>query len=415
MFFKLSRFFIILFILLSFITQSLGETGILFRITPPDIAGALAIVFYVLSGRWFSFQRYWYIYLFIIALSIGGLFGYDQLKSVIEVIIHLFLFLIFVVILAHFGTREGLRKLIVYFAIAGILASLFGIYDFASGFIGTPRIFPARVRGEVLSGFRNAGQAGAYALILLTVLIPIRSSKMYDLFNKKEKKIISISLIVTLLFLFLTGKIAAYIGFAVGITFFFFIQRNFRAFYFTFIASVLFIIVYNNLDTIAPDIAQRITGKYDSRIGNILSGEREFADDDSFIGQNVGDAINSFISNPFIGSGIGAFSGSKYGKFEVHSTYFKIIGETGLIGVISYIILIVMFLRNLKQRKRGKPLNEFLFYITPFLVGCFVSWAYTYHLRKREFWIMFAIIYIVDKLIKADLKKIPNKKVVAVK
>src|SRR5690606_12340739 len=231
MFLKLSRFFIILFVLFSFITQSFGESGILFRITPPDIAGALAIGFYILSGRWFKFKKHWYISTFIVALLIGGLIGLNITQSLIEVLILLFLFMLFMVLIAHFKTEDGLKELIYYFAWAGLLASVFGVYDFVSGFIGTPRIFPARTQGEILSGFRNAGQAGAYALVVLTVLIPVRVSKLFDFFNKKEKKIIRISLVSTIIFLLLTGKIAAYIGFAAGIIIFFFLQRNLRAFY----------------------------------------------------------------------------------------------------------------------------------------------------------------------------------------
>src|SRR5690606_22649055 len=134
MFYKLSRFFIILFILLNFVTQSFGESGILFRITPPDIAGALAIGFYILSGRWFNFKKYWYIIIFILALLIGGIFGLNITQSLIEVLILLFLFMIFMVIIAHFKSEEGLKELIYYFAWAGMLASVLGVYDFVSGF-----------------------------------------------------------------------------------------------------------------------------------------------------------------------------------------------------------------------------------------------------------------------------------------
>ncbi len=249
---RLSRFFTICFILMSFISQSLGESSILVRITPPDIFGALAIGFYVLNGNWFKFGRYWYIITFIFALFIGGIIGLNFSQSMVEVLILLFLFFIFMVIISHFGTPDGLKQLIYYFAWAGILASVLGIYDYVATTVGLPRIFPAGTSGEVLSGFRNAGQAGAYALIVLSVLIPVRSSRMFDLFKWKHKRIITYSVVVTILFLFLTGKIAAYIGFAIGIAGFFLLQRNFRALLMTIIIGVIFFFLYNNLDEIAP-------------------------------------------------------------------------------------------------------------------------------------------------------------------
>jgi hypothetical protein len=46
--------------------------------------------------------------------------------------------------------------------------------------------------------------------------------------------------------------------------------------------------------------------------------------------------------------------------------------------------------------------------LRPFVIGWLISWGYTYHLRKREFWIAFAIISIVYKLI-IDSK---NKKII---
>ncbi|GAP67906.1 hypothetical protein BA6E_101352 [Bacteroidales bacterium 6E] len=214
---EISKFFTILFVIMSFITQSMGESGILFRLTPPDIMGGLAILFFVLSGHWFRIDKFWYILFFIFTLFVGGIFGLAFEKSLVEVIILLFLFLIFSVIIFHFNTLHGLRQLIFYIAIAAILASVFGLYDMAATIVGLPRIFPERAPGEVLSGFRNAGQAGAYFLVILSILIPIRSSQLISSFNINERRIINIAVVFSLIVFFLTGKIAAYIGFAVGL------------------------------------------------------------------------------------------------------------------------------------------------------------------------------------------------------
>ncbi|HAQ21327.1 MAG TPA: hypothetical protein DCR40_19160 [Prolixibacteraceae bacterium] len=406
---RLSKFFTILFILTSFITQSMGKTGILFRITTPDIFGALAIIFYMFSNELLPFSRYKYIMVFIGALFIGGIFGLNFTQSMVEVLILIFLFLMFMVMIAHFDTHLGLKTLIVYFALAGILASIFGIYDLVASMVGLPRVFPGRAEGEVLSGFRNAGQAGAYAMIILAVLIPAKSSKMFDLFNLKQKRILNFGIIITLIFLFLTGKIAAYIGFAIGLGLFFLMQRNRKAFLMTIIITGLFFLFYENLNSIAPEVFNRIQSKYNSRVAINFKAKTTVLNKDQFIGSNLRLAVKAFKDNPLTGSGIGGFAGI-YEKYEVHSTYFKIIGETGSLGVIAYLVFLFNFLKTLKLRSRSTPNQEFLYYLLPFLTGCFISWAYTYHMRKREFWIMFAIMIIVNQLIKYDYIRDIQKK-----
>ena len=96
----------------------------------------------------------------------------------------------------------------------------------------------------------------------------------------------------------------------------------------------------------------------------------------------------------------------RYERHEVHSTYLKIIGETGLLGIVPYLLFLFFTLSMLFSKKifvqesSGiHPWFAFLMELRPFVIGWLISWGYTYHLRKREFWIAFAMISIVYKLI----------------
>lgn len=400
--YKLSRFFSILFILLSFITQSLGESGILYRITPPDIMGGLSIFFYILSKRGFNFGKYMSILFFLFALFVGGIIGRAFEKSMIEVIIHIFLFLNFIVIISHFKSEIGIRELIFYVACATILASVFGIYDMAASIVGLPRLFPSRAQGEVLSGFRNAGQAGAYALIMLSILVPAKVSLLFQAFSPNQKRIITFSIISGFFFLLVTGKMAAYIGMAIGLVIFFIYQRNSKALLFLLVFGSILYIVVESIDTIAPEVANRISYKYNTRLASTVDGTGSFLEEGEFISTNLKHAILAFTDNPLSGSGIGAFAGV-YEKYEVHSTYFKIIGETGIIGILGYSSFMLYFFRKLRFRNTSTKLREYLYYLFPFILGCLVSWGYTYHMRKREFWIMLAIVTIINYLIEINL------------
>ena len=105
----------------------------------------------------------------------------------------------------------------------------------------------------------------------------------------------------------------------------------------------------------------------------------------------------AFEDRPFIGSGIGAFHGV-YSTHEVHSTYLKMLGETGLIGTMGYILFMIFLLRLFKigKYKKENPFSDYIMTMLPFLLGCLLSWSYTYHLRKREFWIMVSVLVIAN-------------------
>jgi O-antigen ligase len=122
----------------------------------------------------------------------------------------------------------------------------------------------------------------------------------------------------------------------------------------------------------------------------------------NFIKSNFGGALESFNDNPFTASGIGGFMG-RYGRYEVHSTYLKIIGETGIVGIIGYLVFMFYFLRIFfvsTRISKQNPYASFIRELSPLIIGCIISWGYTYHLRKREFWIMYAIVYIAFRLMK---------------
>jgi hypothetical protein len=276
-----------------------------------------------------------------------------------------------------------------------IVASVIGVYDYLVPMVGFPRIFPARAGGEILSGFRNAGQAGAYFLVIVSILYPLRFSSLYKLLSSRHRKLLNISIVIALIFLALTGKIAAYIGIFVGFLGYAIMNRNFNTVFSMSILGFAGVLLFANLQDIAPNVHKRISYKYETRIDNRITGNIDNESD--FLQTNIKNAIISFENRPLVGTGLGAFT-VNYGEHEVHSTYFKMLGETGLIGTIGYIVFIFAFFRLFKYRKFAKenPYADYLNTILPFIFGCMVSWGYTFHLRKREFWILVAVLLIVN-------------------
>ncbi|RMB63834.1 O-antigen ligase family protein [Dokdonia sinensis] len=320
------------------------------------------------------------------------LFSYNKLATFLESGIILFLFLISILIFEtykdHF--KEKLVPLLIYTFLG---ASILGYYDLFAGLLGFPRIFTGRTAGEPLSGFKNAGQAGAYFLIFITMLVPVRFSKLFQKLSMSNKRVLNISLFAGIIFLLLTAKIAAYVGLVSGFFLFFLWNRKFKVLLGSAVFIIIGILLFPSLKEIMPQTYDRITYKYQNRIiDNIYEGPDEFFED------NYGAAIQAFEERPLIGSGIGAFFQS-YHENEVHSTYLKMLGETGLLGTLGYVIFVVSFIKLFLKANLKRSDNEYMDYlrvVTPFIIGCFVSWAYTYHFRKREFWILVAVVLIAN-------------------
>ncbi|MFM2049025.1 MAG: hypothetical protein RI955_1573 [Bacteroidota bacterium] len=407
----LYEFFIGLFILASFITRTIGgDDGLFSRIIVADIFGALAILTYLLYGkRYISSPRVTSGWILIASFALGILWSYEPLKSSFEVIILLFLLLIYSTIISHYNSPSRFNKLIIAFAWASLLGALIGLYDSFIGGHGLPRIFPERARGEALSGFRNAGQAGAYMLISIIVLFAFYNSKLFFELNRKQKNLIRCSLLFSFLFFITTGKIAAYIGFVVSFLSYFIYKRNAKVLIGTAIVTIAITFVLINLENISPIIYNRLEQKVQTRIVEPYEGKENNAGS-KFLKSNYSGALESFNDNPITASGIGGFMG-RYGRYEVHSTYLKIIGETGLVGIVGYLIFMFYFLRLFfvsSKIDKANPYASFIKELAPLIIGCVVSWGYTYHLRKREFWIMYAIVYIAFRLMKRWDKKEMN-------
>lgn len=395
---KFSIAFLNLSILTSFITQTFGNSGLLTRITFADLLGTISFIVYIGVNNFFTTTGYKAAFFILFTFSFGLFQTEDLGQTLTELLVLLFLVNSSITIYSVYRSQEGFITLINLIVYTSILTCLFGFYGLLAMITGLPNIFPGRASGEILSGFRNAGQAGAFVLMMLTILFPVKFSSVYQLFNKRQKFLLNISLYFLVIFLFLTGKIAAYIGFAFCIVFSILQKRNYGYVFLVLFMAGLISVVWSNLENLAPDVYNRINQKFETRVTNNLNDENDI--EDGFIAKNILLAFSVFDKHPITGSGIGGFAGI-YSSHEVHSTYFKIVGETGVLGIISYSIFLIVLLSFFSGTNKARKTNhyaDFLWNLRPFLFGSMISWFYTYHLRKREFWIFFAVISIANYL-----------------
>lgn len=404
-----------LFIILSFFTRTLAATssGALGRITLADFFGVLALITFLAYNTKFKVPVLSVgNFIFVLLVVPGIMASLAPQKTFLEVIILFFLFLMALLLFNIFNSKKGLDELIFLFSLSGLIASVTGIWDTLAMFTSLPQIFPSRASGEALSGFRNAGQAGAYMLVVLTMLIPLRGSSLFNTLTSRTKRVVKISLIFSTIFLILTGKIAAYIGVGFGLFFYLILRRKFIMLLPLSMVLGLVVFLMPYVETVAPMLYNRLNSKIQTRIVDNVSGENNLAEE-GFIADNFRIAIEVFLEKPLTGGGLGGVGGGNYGHHEIHSTYLKIIGECGIFGIIGYSIFMILFLRVFyyKSSKKLNPYKNYLTLMFPFVLGCLVSWSYTYHMRKREFYILLTIISVTYFLAKKFEKELSKKNI----
>ncbi len=399
---------LILFIFFSFITHTITEydpmgNPILGRLTYGDLFGFLSLILGLhLLVKSFVFSLkinniFLLSFVLLLLFAVGLPFSLIPIQTIIELLVHLFLVLLSILIFYVFKD-VFFTYYIPTIIITALIGALLGFYGILSQMFGLPMLFKVRTEGEALGGFRNAGQAGAYFMVMITMLYPLLQSKLKFRLSNKYQRLLSISVIFSVLFLFITGKIAGYIVFLIGISIYSIFFRNSKSIISILVIVSVLVFLYSNLETISPILYKRIRYKIESRVTSKLDGSSQ----DDFFESNWGGAIEAFNDNPFIGTGLGAFDGS-YRAYEVHSTYLKMIGETGFIGSFGYLLFIGSFLLLLKKQKYFSPeIYDLIKKMRPFVIGCMASWTYTYHVRKREFWILLVFLLIIHYIAKKE-------------
>ena len=110
---------------------------------------------------------------------------------------------------------------------------------------------------------------------MLSILIPLRFSKLYRYLSRSNRIALSITFVLSLIFLFLTGKIAAYAGLLTGVVFYLLYKRNIKALIAVTVGIVLLALVWNNLETLMPQTFERVSYKFDARVVQNVNNESD--------------------------------------------------------------------------------------------------------------------------------------------
>lgn len=388
-------FIVTVFFFLSGVTWVAGEAGIgiLGRISFADVLGLIIVLFYTVSlfvGRSSSVNipvLYRRILPLLIVFFISAIFAEYQEKAIFEIIVHFFSIIVSLSLfnlLRHMNPIEFqgiLKGLLIAFSALAIIG-LLQFFIFPNWFSGAA--------GGLSGTFRNTGQAGAFFVIGLGIIIPALISGLI------KPNFVAIMLTLLLLTaLIFTFKRAGLIGLLLGFILLLIkmlLSKNSKDKKLVVLFSILiiimiplFLILFNwGLENI-PSMKWRFESKFAE---NSVQTFR-----DGFLNENITLAMKAFDHSPYLGVGLGNIAGVISVKYEIHSTYLAILGTSGLFGLIAYSIFAFSLVKVVSVHAGfDNVYSRFLYYLQPLIIGFFISWAYTYHLRKREFWILILII-----------------------
>ncbi|MGY1529603.1 O-antigen ligase family protein [Luteimonas sp. A649] len=293
------------------------------------------------------------------------------------------------------GLPEGWlsRLLRWYVLVIGALA-LVCVTDF----LLLPGLISSRSLGGLQGPFRNTGQAGAYFGLHVFVITALIMSGIVP-----RRFLYVASGIVTFLALVFTLKRASILAFAVGVVVLVLVllfgsasRRDKRA-------AISFVVASALIGTIGLALFQWALGEVSGlrwRLETKFAMSALDSFQDGFLAENIQSTMSAFSDSPIIGVGLDNVR-DVYQSHEIHSTYLAIAAYGGASGVVAYSWFMVSFLMGMYRESKFHLSNmwaRLLYLLLPLTIGLMVGWGYTYHLRKREFWLMVAFVALAIRM-----------------
>jgi hypothetical protein len=264
-------------------------------------------------------------------------------------------------------------------------------------FLALPGLISSRALGGLQGPFRNTGQAGSFFSVHFAIIFSLLMA------NLVPRRIIYTAA-TTLVFLALvfTLKRASIASFAVGILLFFlflFFSSSIRdkkiASIFLGVGSAALMLGYVLFEwalEVVPGLRWRLEYKFSANsVQNFSEG---------FLAENIRSTYAALADSPLFGVGLDNVR-DVYQSHEIHSTYLGVLAYGGVLGTIFYVFFMWSIIKSIYNEGRFKlhnPWSSFLYMILPLFIGQLIGWGYTYHLRKREFWILIIFIVVALKI-----------------
>ena len=401
--------FLLSCVFFSFVTYNININNlyVLKYLTLSEVFGIMAISFFLLNNLKNTFLLIKHNFVFTASLllltsfSLGIFVTKDLKATLLALIIFAYLILLSIAIVITF--KSNFLLLIKTIIVTFIIMSVVGFYDYFALKNNFLTIFPNTSNNYIISGFRYFGQTGDYSFMLLSFLLPYQFSNLSTLLSKKWFIALRIATFLGVIVLIGTGRVSAILSLGIGIFLWIILTRKWEFFKKHRLELILFFIIILSAKYTLPDIYKNVTSRYESRVSNRVDNTLE----SEFIVNNFTFAITSFKDKPLLGHGLASIA-NPTDDSEIHGTYLKILGETGIFGTLFYVFFIgsIFLLIVKKIRDKASTSNHFFVHYLPFFIASIIIWSYEYHLRKKEFWIILAVLLIISELKKNELKDI---------
>lgn len=366
------------------------------RITVADITalGIFGLWFLSCMGaRGFNLKvpiEYRAYVLLLIVYLFGVLLSEYPGRGTLELLIHVFIFAISLLLYnlyRRLPPAEIVPSALSSILWAGGLLAIIGLVDF----LLWPSLIPGIGNG-LIGTFRNTGQAGAFFGVYIALLLPGLLSGL--LATSRVNLALFASMILALVF---TSKRAALAGLVIGLLLLglwmlLSSSKRDKRFGLAMIVGLLLLVPIGYLGFMwglenIPGMDWRFEKKFNE---GALEDFQE-----GFLAENIRATVDAVHMSPIIGVGLGNIIGVVTVKYEIHSSYMAILATGGILGVGAYALFMLTYILRLMSSAGAGAYGAYLRYFMPLLFGLMVAWAYTYHLRKREFWILFFVTSLV--------------------
>ncbi|MBF6652512.1 hypothetical protein C3B47_06340 [Flavobacterium columnare] len=387
-------------VLTSFITYSFDKNYPFFNaLTVSELFGGVGILLFLMDNNKTILEYirttdvvYLYAFLLLIACSLSIFVTLDLTNT--SIAISKFVYLITLSVVLYHIFLNALILFIKTIIVTFFLMIFIGFYDFIALHLSLMTFFPNVTDKYFVSGFRMFAQVGDYTYCFLAFLVPFQFSNFSLMLSLQWRLFLRVCVFLGVIFLVGTIRVSAIFSFGIGFLLWmicFFDLKKIKQFLpegcLFFLALLVMKLQFSTLYNL---LWHRLEARIFHRDPN--------SPESSFIIVNFKYAIKFFRKNPFFGNGLGNGEIPVY-NVEIHGTYLKLLAETGIVGLFFYFLFLKAISHKIysKIRKNINFEHDFFNHYMPFFFSSLVMWFYDFHLRKKEFWIILALILIIVK------------------
>lgn len=278
---------------------------------------------------------------FLVVRLLSGVFSAGGKESFYQAVLACGLMLAYFLGVNLIRNKEWLKRAVITFVMFSVFTLIIGVFQifvggFESGWLDSAEFSDISVR--ITSTFENPNNYAAYMLLF----IPFVISGILESKTTKSFASYSLVIIISLICMVQTWSRGAWLGLCVSLVVFFLIYSR-KSLPYVFAGGMIGVL---GVSFLAPDISRRFLSIGDfseSSVSYRLSAwkgiYRMLNSYNWFAGIGFGEASFSAVYPMFAYSGASAVR-------HAHSLYLQIVSETGIPGLVLFLIIIILFMQN---------------------------------------------------------------------